>query len=67
MSVLVLVFLFVATIVLGPLIIIFTFVHFRRRAINKQELQNIQSQIAGIRTDIEDIKEQIADFIIRTN
>jgi len=67
MSVLVLVFLFVATIVLGPLIIIFAFVHFRRRAINKQELQNIQSQIAGIRTDIEDIKEQIADFIIRTN
>ncbi len=67
MSVLVLVFLFVATIVLGPLIIIFTFVHFRRRAINKRELQNIQSQIAGIRTDIEDIKEQIADFIIRMN
>ena len=67
MSVLVLVFLFVATIVLGPLIIIFTFVHFRRRAINKRELQNIQSQIADIRTDIGDIKEQIADFIIRTN
>ena len=67
MSMLVVIFLFVAAIVLGPLIIIFTFVHFRRRAINKQELQSIQSEIAGIRTDIEDIKEQIADFIIRTN
>ena len=67
MSMLVVIFLFVAAIVLGPLIIIFTFVHFRRRAISKQELQSIQSEIAGIRTDIEDIKEQIADFIIRTN
>ena len=67
MSVLVLVFLFVAAIVLGPLIIIFTFVHFRRRTINKQELQAIHSQISAIRVDIEDIKEQIADFIIRTN
>ena len=67
MSVLVVVFLFISAIVLGPLIIIFTFIHFRRRAINKQELQVLQSQISEIRVDIEDIKEQIADFIIRTS
>ena len=67
MSLMLVIFTFIVAIVLGPLIIIFTFVHFRRRAINKQELQSIQSEIAGIRTDIEDIKEQIADFIIRTN
>lgn len=67
MSVMLVIFVFIVAVVLGPLVIIFTFLHFRRRAINKQELQSIQSDIAGIRTDIEDIKEQIADFIIRTN
>lgn len=67
MSVMLVIFIFIVAVVLGPLVIIFTFLHFRRRAINKQELQSIQSDIAGIRTDIEDIKEQIADFIIRTN
>ena len=67
MPVLVVVFLFITAIVLGPLIIIFTFVHFRRREINKRELQVIQSQISEIKVDIEDIKEQIADFIIKTS
>jgi len=67
MPVLVVVFLFITAIVLGPLIIIFAFIHFRRRAINKQELQVIQSQISEIKVDIEDIKEQIADFIIKTS
>lgn len=67
MSVMLVIFIFIVAVVLGPLVIIFTFLHFRRRAINKQGLQSIQSDIAGIRTDIEDIKEQIADFIIRTN
>ena len=67
MPVLVVVFLFITAIVLVPLIIIFTFVHFRRREINKRELQVIQSQISEIKVDIEDIKEQIADFIIKTS
>jgi hypothetical protein len=49
------------------LIIIFGFIHLRRRAINKRELQDIRGQISVIKADIEDIKEQIADFIIRTN
>ena len=67
MPVLISVFLFIATIVLGPLFIIFGFIHLRRRAINKRELQDIRGQISAIKADIEDIKEQIADFIIRTN
>jgi len=67
MPVLLVVFLFITAIVLGPLIIIFSFIHSRRRAVNKHELQVIQSQISEIRVDIEDIKEQIADFIIKTS
>ncbi len=67
MSILVLVFAFVISIVLGPLIIIFSYLAWRRRTVNKRELQDIRNEIARVRADIMDIKEQIADFIIKTN
>jgi hypothetical protein len=57
---------FVTAITLGPLFIIFGYLHLRRRSTNKQELRMIQEDINRIRVDIEDIKEQIADFIIKT-
>ncbi len=50
-----------------PVAIIFGYLHFRRRAITKQELKMLQNDIAKIKSDIEDIKEQIADFIIKTS
>lgn len=58
---------FITVIVLGPLFIIFGYLHLRRRSINKRELQELWSAINKIRSDIEDIKEQIADFIIKTS
>jgi len=61
------VFFFLTAIVLGPLIVIFTYLHFRRRAITKKELKALRDDISRIRADIEDIKEQIAEFIIKTN
>jgi hypothetical protein len=53
--------------VIIPLIIIFTFVYFSRRAVTKKELMTLQNDISLIKADIEDIKEQIAEFIIKTN
>ena len=53
--------------VLGTLMIIFGYLRWRRREINKEELQALRGDIAQIRAEIEDIKEQIADFIIKTN
>jgi len=67
MGVLTLIFLFVAVIVLGPLMIIFLFVHLRRRAVNKHELQALWDEIAAMKAEIDDLKEQLADFIIRTD
>ncbi len=67
MSILVLVFAFIVSIVLGPLVIIFSYLAWRRRTVNKRELQDIRNEIARVRADIMDIKEQIADFIIKTN
>ena len=64
MSLVFLVFSFITAIVLGPLVIIFTFLHLRRRAINKREVQALRDEISQLRADIEDMKEQIADFII---
>ena len=61
------VFGFISFIAVVPILIIFTYLHFRRRAITKQELRMLQNDISRIRADIEDIKEQIADFIIKTN
>jgi uncharacterized membrane-anchored protein YhcB (DUF1043 family) len=61
------VFFFVAAIVLGPLFIIFGFLHLRRRSINKRELQNLRNDISQIKAEIEEIREQIADFIIKTH
>lgn len=58
---------FVTAIVLGPLLIIFGYLHFHRRSINKRELQDLRNSISEIRADIADIKEQIADFIIKNN
>jgi len=61
------VFFFLAAIVLGPLIIIFGYLHFRRRAISKRELQALRNDIAQIKAEIGEIREQIADFIIKTH
>ena len=61
------VFLFVTAIVLGPLVIIFGYLYSRRRGINKRELQALRNDMAQMRADIQEIKEQIADFIIRTH
>jgi hypothetical protein len=57
----------IAGTVIIPLIIIFTFVYFNRRAVTKNELRTLQNDISLIKADIEDIKEQIAEFIIKTN
>ena len=67
MDIVFVVFFFITAIVLGPLVIIFTFLHLRRRAVNKREVQALRDEISQLRADIEDMKEQIADFIIRTN
>jgi len=67
MSIAILVFLFITAIVLGPLFIIFGYLHLRRRAISKRELQTLRDDIAQIKAEIGEVKEQIADFIIRTN
>ena len=67
MSIISVIFLSMVTMVLGPLVIIFGYLHIRRRSINKRELQELRDDMARIRGDIEDIKEQIADFIIKTH
>lgn len=67
MSIVVIIFTFVTLIFLGPLLIIFGFLAWRRRSINKRDLQTIRDEIAHLRADIIDIKEQLADFIIKTN
>lgn len=53
--------------VIVPIIVIFTYLYFSRRAVSKKELKMLQSDISRIKSDIEDIKEQIAEFIIKTN
>ena len=50
-----------------PLIVIFSYLYFSRRAITKKELKTLQNDISLIKADIADIKEQIAEFIIKTN
>jgi len=67
MHIVFLVFLFITAIVLGPLAIIFGYLYSRRRGINKRELQALRDDIAQMRADIGEIKEQIADFIIKTH
>ena len=57
----------IAGTVIIPLIIIFTFVYFNGRAVTKKELKALQNDISLMKADIEDIKEQIAEFIIKTN
>lgn len=64
---LIVVLFFITAIALGPLFIIFGYLHLRRRSINKRELQELRNAISQIKSDIEDIKEQIADFIIKTS
>ena len=61
------VFFFITAIVLGPLFIIFGYLHLRRRNINKRELEQLHREISVIRSDLDDIKEQLADFIIKTH
>ena len=67
MSVLLVIFFFITAIVLGPLVIIFGYLYIRRRNINKRELQALRDDIAQIKAEIGEIREQIADFIIRTH
>ena len=67
MGMLFMVFLFIAAIVLGPLVVIFGYLYSRRRGINKRQLQALRDDMAQMRADIQEIKEQIADFIIRTH
>jgi hypothetical protein len=57
----------ITAMVLGPFVLIFAYLHFRRRAITKLELKKLHNDISLIKADIADIKEQIADFIIKTN
>jgi hypothetical protein len=54
-------------VVLGPLVVIFGYLLLRRRNINKRELQNLQNDISQIKAEIGDLREQIADFIIKTH
>ncbi len=67
MSIVPMVFFFVAAIVLGPLVIIFGFLYSRGHTVSKRELQLLREEMTQIRTEIADIKDQIADFIIRTH
>jgi hypothetical protein len=62
------VLLFISVIILGPIVVIGVMYSLsKRRAVNKQELQALRNDIARIRVDIGEIKEQIADFIIKTH
>jgi len=54
-------------VVLGPLVVIFGYLHLRRRSINKRELQNLHNDISQIKAEIGEIREQLADFIIKTH
>jgi cell division protein FtsL len=67
MDIVIVVFLFITAITLGPLFIIFGYLHMRRRSVNKQELQDIRNDIRQIKAEIEELKVQIADFIIKTH
>ena len=53
--------------ILGTLIIIFGYLRWRRREVNKKELQALRGDIAQMRVEIEDMKEQIADLTIKMN
>jgi len=64
---LIIIFASITAMVVAPVAIIFAYLHFRGRAITKQELKMLQNDISKIRSDIEDIKEQIADYIIKTS
>ena len=61
------IFGFISFVTIAPIAIIFGYLHFRGRAVSKQELRMLQNDISKIKSDIEDIKEHIADFIIKTN
>ena len=67
MNIVMVVFFFITAITLGPLVIIFGYLYSRRRTTNKRDLEEIRNEMAHIRTDIEEIKEHIADFIIQTH
>jgi len=67
LPIIVVVFSFIAAIVLVPMVIFtFAYLHMQRKA-NKKEFQAIQSEILQVRADIDDVKEQLADFIIKTS
>jgi uncharacterized membrane-anchored protein YhcB (DUF1043 family) len=54
-------------VVLGPLVVIFGYLLLRRRNVNKRELQNLRNDISQIKAEIGEIREQLADFIIKTH
>ena len=67
MPIIVVVFSFIAVIVLGPTVIMtFVYLYMQRKA-SKQELQALRREISQVRADIDDVKEQLADFIIKTS
>jgi uncharacterized membrane protein (DUF106 family) len=57
----------VSVVVLGPIVIGVIYSLLKRRAISNQELKTLQNDIAQIKADITEIKEHIADFIIKTH
>ena len=57
----------ITVVVLGPIILGIIHSLLKRRAISMQELKALQSDIAQIKADIMEIKEQFADFIIKTH
>lgn len=59
----------IAIVVLGPILIGVTYSlsKHKHRGASRQELQAIQDDIAQIKADVADMKEQFADFIIKTH
>jgi hypothetical protein len=56
-----------AIVVLGPIVSGIAYSLLKRRSVAKRELEALRSEIAQIRADMGEIKEQFADFIIKTH
>ena len=56
----------IAVIVLGPVAILVTYLLLKHRA-TKRELQALRDDVAQMKAGIDDLREQVADFIIKTN
>lgn len=57
----------IAIVVLGPIVSGIAYSLLKRRAITKRELEALRKDIAQIKVDMGEIKEQFADFIIKTH